>query len=236
MFKPTLIATAALAAAALAPASASADGLGGFLGAGRRPACRGRRRAVPRPGRQGRAPRHDRDGVRHEGRRRRKERQELWLSATRSRMVVTNAVTGKLRVEIVDRPGETRIYDAQKRRVTIIAHAVEDAGLHLGRLRGRAVPRLRPAGHHEGHRRAHRRRPQAAGARVRRRQVEEQRPRLARDRARSTPRPTRSGRSSRSSTAACSARRSSNRVIETLDAGKAVTAKLAMRQPRAARR
>ena len=34
-------------------------------------------------------------------------------------MVVTNAATGKLRVEIVDRPGETRIYDAQKRRVTV---------------------------------------------------------------------------------------------------------------------
>lgn len=118
MFKPTLIATAAIAAAALVPASASATGLGGFLA----PAETG----LPKPAdAQFKVPagkvEHRISIVTVSGTKAlaSKERQELWLSATRSRMVVTDLTTGKLRVEIVDRPGETRIYDAKKRKLTI---------------------------------------------------------------------------------------------------------------------
>ena len=69
-----------------------------------------------------------------------KERQELWLTATRSRLVATDVATGKVRTEVVTRPGETRIFDAETNRVTIIkdtsktppyAAATFEAALHL---------------------------------------------------------------------------------------------------------
>ena len=120
MTRPILLAAAALAAAALAPAAASANGVGGV------PAATQSQMALPTPGdAQYRVPagkvEHRVSIVAVSGTKAvaSRERQELWLSANRSRMVVTNAATGKLRVEIVDRPGETRIYDAQKRRVTV---------------------------------------------------------------------------------------------------------------------
>ncbi len=49
-----------------------------------------------------------------------KERQELWLTATRSRLVATDVVTGKVRTEVITRPGESRIFDAKTNHVTII--------------------------------------------------------------------------------------------------------------------
>ena len=118
MNKTTLIATAALAAAAFAPAAAQAGTVGGYLA--QNPST------LPSSGdQQFRVPagkvEHRVSIVTVSGSKAlaSNERQELWLSATRSRMVVKNATTGKVRVEIVDRPGETRIYDAEKKRVTI---------------------------------------------------------------------------------------------------------------------
>lgn len=120
MTRHILLTTAALAAAALAPAAASANGVGGV------PAASQSQMALPDSGdAQFRVPagkvEHRVTVVAVSGTKAvaSRERQELWLSARRSRMVVTNAATGKLRVEIVDRPGETRIYDAEKHRVTI---------------------------------------------------------------------------------------------------------------------
>jgi hypothetical protein len=119
MKKTTLIATAAIAAAAFAPAAAQAGTVGGQLA--QNPSV------LPKPSdKQFLVPagkvEHRVSIVTVSGSKAvpSKERQELWLSANRSRMVVTNLVTGKLRVEIVDRPGETRIYDAEKHRVTIM--------------------------------------------------------------------------------------------------------------------
>ncbi len=120
MTRPTLLAAAALAVAALAPAAASAADVGGV------PAASQSQMALPSPGdAQYRVPagkvEHRVTIVKVSGTKAvpSNERQELWLSSSRSRMVVRDAATGKLRVEIVDRPGETRIYDARKRRVTI---------------------------------------------------------------------------------------------------------------------
>ena len=119
MKKSTLIATAAIAVAALAPAAAQAGTVGGQLA--QNPS------SLPKSSdAQFRVPagkvEHRVSIVTVSGSKAvpSKERQELWLSANRSRMVVTNLVTGKLRIEIVDRPGETRIYDAAKKRVTIM--------------------------------------------------------------------------------------------------------------------
>lgn len=55
-----------------------------------------------------------------------KERQELWLTVTRARLVATTIATGKVRTEVVDRPGESRIYDAQANRLTILSHKAGD--------------------------------------------------------------------------------------------------------------
>ena len=55
-----------------------------------------------------------------------RERQELWLTATRARLVATTIATGKVRTEVVDRPGESRIYDAKTNRLTILRHKVSD--------------------------------------------------------------------------------------------------------------
>mgnify|MGYP000914577924 FL=1 len=48
------------------------------------------------------------------------ERQELWLTANRARMVVTDAKTGRLRTEITDGGGVTRIFDAAARKLTVL--------------------------------------------------------------------------------------------------------------------
>ena len=121
MTRHILLTTAALAAAALAPAAASANGVGGVPAASQSQdgAARRRRRAVPRARREGRAPSDDRRRVRHEGRRLARAPEARAAARAARGMVVTNAATGKLRAEIVDRPGETRIYDAEKHRVTI---------------------------------------------------------------------------------------------------------------------
>ena len=142
MNKPTLIATAALAAAALAPAAAQAGTVGGYLAQNPSalPSAADAQFRVPAGKVEHRVTIVTVSGTKALAS---NERQELWLSATRSRMVVKNAVTGKVRVEIVDRPGETRIYDARAQPRDDHAHQVEDARLHVGRLRVRALPRLR---------------------------------------------------------------------------------------------
>jgi hypothetical protein len=119
MNKQTLIATAALAAAALAPAAAQAGTVGGYLAQNPTtlPSSADAQYRVPAGKVEHRVSIVTVSGTKALASR---ERQELWLSATRSRMVVTNLVTGKLRVEIVDRPGETRIYDRTKNRVTVM--------------------------------------------------------------------------------------------------------------------
>lgn len=55
-----------------------------------------------------------------------RERQELWLTRTRARLVATTLATGKVRTEVVDRPGESRIFDAAKNRLTILKHKTSD--------------------------------------------------------------------------------------------------------------
>jgi hypothetical protein len=119
MKKSTLIATAAVAAAAFAPAAAQAGTVGGQLAQNPSvlPKSSDKQFLVPAGKVEHRVSIVTVSGSKAAAS---KERQELWLSASRSRMVVTNLKTGKLRVEIVDRPGETRIYDRQKNRVTIM--------------------------------------------------------------------------------------------------------------------
>ena len=143
----TTITAAALAVAALAPAAANASSVGGVQAfssqsrsglpsstdaAYRVPAGRVEHRVwtVTVSGSQS-APK--------------KERQELWLTATRARLVATTIATGKVRTEVVDRPGESRIYDAKTNRLTILRHKVTDpppyassafeAALHLAYVR-----------------------------------------------------------------------------------------------------
>ena len=48
------------------------------------------------------------------------ERVERWMTRNRSRTVITDLRTGKVRSEVTFAPGEHRIYDARKNRVTII--------------------------------------------------------------------------------------------------------------------
>jgi hypothetical protein len=48
------------------------------------------------------------------------ERIERWMTRNRARTVFTDLTTGKVRSEVTFRPGETRIYDARRNRVTII--------------------------------------------------------------------------------------------------------------------
>ena len=119
MNKPTLIATAAVAAAALVPAAAQAGTVGGNLAQNPStlPSSSDQQFRVPAGKVEHRVTIVKVSGTKAVAS---NERQELWLSASRSRMVVKSAVTGQVRVEIVDRPGETRIYDAQKNRVTIM--------------------------------------------------------------------------------------------------------------------
>jgi hypothetical protein len=119
MNKQTLIATAALAVAAIAPAAAQAGTVGGYLAQNPStlPSAADAQYRVPAGKVEHRVTFVKVSGTKALAS---NERQELWLSATRSRMVVKNAVTGKVRVEIVDRPGETRIYDAERNRVTIM--------------------------------------------------------------------------------------------------------------------
>jgi hypothetical protein len=50
----------------------------------------------------------------------RHERQELWMTRTRARNVIRDVATGKVTREITYRPGESRVYDAEKNTVTIL--------------------------------------------------------------------------------------------------------------------
>ena len=147
-------------------------------------------------------------------------------------MVVKNAVTGKLRVEIVDRPGETRIYDAEKNRVTITrtksktpayTSAAFEAALYRAYVQqgimkvagertvdGRKLLVLESVAGKWKSSDPGSRGTALVDAAILRGQ----------------------SRSSRFSTAGSSTRPSQNRLIETLDAGKAATAKLAMAKPR----
>lgn len=51
------------------------------------------------------------------------ERQELWLSAARSRLVVTDAGSGRVLREVTESPTESRIYDAETGELRISRHA-----------------------------------------------------------------------------------------------------------------
>lgn len=137
----TLMGAAAVAVAALAPAAAPANGVGGVEAA-----ANGTQSGLPKS--TDAAYRVPAGKVEHRvtivtvsGSRARasKERQELWLTATRARLVATDVATGRLRTEVVDRPGESRIFDAKANRLTIIRHdaktppyaaATFDAALH----------------------------------------------------------------------------------------------------------
>ncbi len=124
----TTITAAALAVAALAPAAASASGVGGVQ------AFTSQSQAgLPKPTDSAyRVPvgkaEHRVWTVTVSGPKSvpSKERHELWLSATRARLVATTIATGKVRTEVVDRPGESRIYDAKTNRLTIVKHKVTD--------------------------------------------------------------------------------------------------------------
>lgn len=48
------------------------------------------------------------------------QRQELWLSQTRGRMLIRDSRTGKLQREVTYAPGEMRTYDASQRTVQVI--------------------------------------------------------------------------------------------------------------------
>lgn len=138
----TIMGTAAIAVAALAPAAASASGVGGVEAAVHQaqsglPKSTDASYRVPAGNVEHRVSIVTVSGSKA---RASKERQELWLTATRSRLVATDAVTGKLRTEVVTRPGESRIFDAKTNRVTIIrdrsktppyAAATYEAALHL---------------------------------------------------------------------------------------------------------
>jgi hypothetical protein len=50
----------------------------------------------------------------------RHERVEQWLGRTRSRTVITDLTTGRVSREITHKPGESRVYDAQKRTVRVL--------------------------------------------------------------------------------------------------------------------
>ncbi|MBJ7469847.1 MAG: hypothetical protein JHD16_01025 [Solirubrobacteraceae bacterium] len=53
------------------------------------------------------------------------ERHELWLSATRSRVVVTDAKTKALLREVTTSPTETRVYDAETGKLRVTRHSAE---------------------------------------------------------------------------------------------------------------
>lgn len=50
----------------------------------------------------------------------RHERIELWMTRTRARNVVRDVATGKVTREITYRPGESRVFDAEKNTVTVL--------------------------------------------------------------------------------------------------------------------
>jgi hypothetical protein len=50
----------------------------------------------------------------------RHERIELWMTRDRTRNVITDVRTGKVVREITYRPGESRVYDAEKQTVTVM--------------------------------------------------------------------------------------------------------------------
>jgi hypothetical protein len=48
------------------------------------------------------------------------ERTERWLSRTHARVIVTDLTTGKVAREISYKPGESRVYDAEKKTVRVL--------------------------------------------------------------------------------------------------------------------
>jgi len=50
----------------------------------------------------------------------RHERQERWLGRTHGRMIITDLTTGKVTREITYKPGESRVYDAEKKTVKVL--------------------------------------------------------------------------------------------------------------------
>jgi hypothetical protein len=124
----TIIIPAALAVAALAPAAASASGVGGvqaFSSQSRAglPSSADAAYRVPAGKVEHRVWTVTVSGSKAVPK---KERQELWLTATRARLVATTIATGKVRTEVVDRPGESRIFDARTNRLTILRHKTTD--------------------------------------------------------------------------------------------------------------
>ena len=146
MYKPTLIATAALAAAALAPAAASATGRRRLPGPEAETGLPKPADAqFQRPGRQGRAPRQHRHRVRHEG-----ARLQRAPGAVAQRDALADGRQERSRRARCASRSSTaparRASTTRRSTADDLAHQVQDAGLHVVRLRGRALPRLRPAG------------------------------------------------------------------------------------------
>jgi len=56
------------------------------------------------------------------------ERHELWLGRTHARSVVTDLTTGKVRLEVTVKPGETRMFDPRTNRVTIMRGPTSSKG------------------------------------------------------------------------------------------------------------
>jgi hypothetical protein len=50
----------------------------------------------------------------------RHERVERWLGRTRGRTIITDLTTGRISREITYRPGESRVYDAEKKTVRVL--------------------------------------------------------------------------------------------------------------------
>lgn len=114
---------AVLAALAITPVAAHATTIGGFAYRAQSPAQTGlpdatdRQYLVPAGKVEHRVSAVEVSGTKAKAS---SERQELWLSANRARMVVTDAKTGKLRTEITDAGGVSRIFDAATGKLTVL--------------------------------------------------------------------------------------------------------------------